>query len=178
MTDRPPDEPGWAAPTPPPPPPAGSGWIPDLTVPPDPTRAVGAPPIVVGQPRRRRRWLVVLLSVLGFTLACLIAGTVLFVTRTLPPYNGAKDFLNDLNHGNTDAATGRLCSADSNDPSTAISDVNANFSDGKSFSVNPFDVNRTGDSALVGYTVTRHDGSTHTYHLEVVDESGSWKACP
>lgn len=175
MTDRPPDEPGWAAPTPPSP---AAGWIPELSVPQSGAPSGGPPPVVVGQPRRRRRWLVTLLSVLGFTLACLIAGTVLFVTRTLPPYNGARDFLNDLNHGNTDAATGRLCSADSNDPSTAFGNVDANFNDGKSFSVNPFDVNRTGSSALVGYSVTRHDGSTHTYHLEVVDEGGSWKACP
>ena len=174
MTDRPPDEPGWAAPAPPP----DTGWIPDLTAPPDPTRGAGAPPVGVGPPRRPRRWLVVLLSVLAFTVACLVGGTVLFVTRTLPPYNGARDFLNDVNHGNTDAATGRLCAADSGDPQTALQNVAANFSDGRSFSVNPLDVNRTGSSATVGYSVTLHDGSTHSFHLTVVDENGSWKACP
>ncbi|HEY6316694.1 MAG TPA: hypothetical protein VI462_02255 [Acidimicrobiia bacterium] len=179
MTERPPDQPGWAAPGPPPPPPAGGGWIPDLTVPSDATRGYAAPPVVVGQPPRRRRgWLVVLLSVLGFTLACLIVGTVLFVTRTLPPYNGAHDFLNDLNHGNSDAATSRLCDADTSDPTTAIQNVAANFQNGKSFSVNPLNVDRSGNSATVGYTITSNDGSSHTFHLTVVDENGSWKACP
>jgi hypothetical protein len=176
VTDRPPDQPGWASPTPPA---APGGWLPDLTVPSDPTSGYAAPPMPVGAPpRRRRRWLVVLLSVLAFILVSLGVGTALFVTRTLPAYNGAHDFLTDVNHGNTDAATGRLCSNDSSDPTTALQNVDDTFSNGKSFSVNPLEVNRSGSSATVGYTVTSNDGSTHTFHLTVVDEGGSWKACP
>lgn len=194
MPDRPEDQPGWAAPNPPdavpdptvpPPPPVGWGdeWNAQPTAPgatatggivPPPLAAAGAP----SKPRGRA-WLVWLLGVLSLILVMAIAGTVLFVTRTLPPYNGARDFLNDVSHDRTDAAGNRLCAADSDSPEAAIQIVRQALSGGKTFAVNPFGVDRSGDTATVDFTVTYRSGqSNQTFSLPVALEHGTWTACP
>jgi hypothetical protein len=108
-----------------------------------------------------------------------IAGTVLFVTRTLPPYNGARDFLNDVSNNRTDAAQGRLCAADAGSPQAALQAVRQALSGGKTFAVNPLGVDRSGNTAKVDFTVTYRSGQANqTFSLPVTLEGGTWKACP
>jgi hypothetical protein len=194
MPDRPEDQPGWASPEPPgsspnptepsPPPIAwGDAWnVPPTepggtaagTVVPPPQAAAGAP-----RKPRGRAWLVWLLTALSLILIMAIGGTVLFVTRTLPPYNGARDFLSDVSHDRTDAADGRLCTADAGSPEAALQVVRQALTGGKTFAVNPLGVDRSGNTATVDFTVSYRSGqSNQTFSLPLVLENGSWKACP
>ena len=199
MTDeRSDDQPGWAAPdaapldqepiawgapaVPPPgaPPPPG-GWF-EPTAPSAGVPGVPPPLAAPGAPRRRRGkgWLVALLVVLGAILAMAVAGTVLFITRTLPPYNAANRFLTDMAHRNDGAAAGRLCAVDSAQSDPTIQRVRDRLgSNSKTISVNPFGVDRSGNTARVEFSVSYSDGtSTKNFRIEVVDENGTWKACP
>ncbi len=193
MPDRPEDQPGWAAPQPPgpvpdstqPAPTAPQGWGADWGTPTaaDQTAAGVVPPpqAAAGAPRkpRGRAWLVWLLAALSLILVMAIAGTVLFVTRTLPPYNGAHDFLSDVSHNRTDAADGRLCAADAGSPEAALQAVRDALSGGKTFAVNPLGVDRSGSTATVDFTVTYSGGrSSQTFSLPMTLEASSWKACP
>jgi hypothetical protein len=195
VSDRPEDEPGWAAPNPPgsvpdatvPSPPAPVGWgegwnVPSTAPGGTATGAVVPPPqAAAGAPRkpRGRAWLVWLLGALSLIVVMTIGGTVLFVTRTLPPYNGARDFLNDVSHDRTDAADNRLCAADSGSPQAALQVVRQALTGGKTFAVNPLGVDRSGDTATVDFTVTYRSGqSSQTFSLPLTYENGTWKACP
>jgi hypothetical protein len=178
------DQPGWAAPdvTPtepgpwsaPPagPPPAPTGWD---------QPAVPPPPTAAGAPRRKRGkgWLVALLVVLGSIVAMTVAGTVLFITRTLPPYTAAHAFLEDVAHHRDASAARRLCGTDSS-PDTTIQGVRADLGNNiNTISVNPFGVDRSGDTATVDVSVSYYGGrSTRSFSVPVVDEHGHWKACP
>jgi flagellar basal body-associated protein FliL len=179
---RDPNQPGFGAPTPPPPP-AGptpsAGWgdpstwtQPAATVP-SPHAAAGAPP----KPRGRA-WLVVLLIVLGLIVAMAAAGTVLFASRTLPPYNGARHFLDDVRNDQPSAS--HVCSADTADQAVRqVRDRLDSFGDVNTITANAFGVDRTDNTAKVDFTVTYHGGrSSRSFSLLVVDESGTWKACP
>jgi hypothetical protein len=201
--DRDPDQAGWAAPgaasgepepatwgtptVPPagaPPPPTGWGsptdWGPPTASEPG-MPAVPPPQAAPGAPRRRRGkgWLVTLVVVLATILAVTIAGTVLFVTRTLPPYNGASDFLADVAHHRDSAAAGRLCSLD-NSGVDAIQRIRDRL--GGSISTitpNPFGVDRSGSTAKVDFSVSYNNGTnTRSFSILVVDENGTWKPCP
>lgn len=124
-------------------------------------------------------WLVALLIALGAILAMAIAGTVLFVTRTLPPYNAADDFLSAVKRGDDNAATSQLCSADGGDAQRAIQIVRDVMNDAKSVSPNPLGVDRSDNSTRVDFTVTYNGSkSSQSYVLPMVKEGGSWKACP
>jgi hypothetical protein len=191
------DQPGWAAPdsvprepdpitwgspaVPPsgaPPPPAG--WF-EPTAPAAGVPAVPPPQGAPGAPRRTRSkgWLVALLVVLATILAMAIAGTVLFITRTLPPYNAANDFLTDVAHGNNGAAAGRLCAADAGASDTIQRVRDRLGSHSKTIAVNPFGVDRSGDTARVDFSVSYSDGtSSRRFSIPVVNENGTWKACP
>ena len=202
MTERPEDQPGWAMPPgasdPPPPvwpswndPHPSTGWdtpTADPTrpwAPPPPPTAptLPAPPAASGPPRRRRGkgWLVTLLVVLALIVALAGAGTGLFVTRTLPPYDGAKDFLNDVaQHDQRDAAD-RLCAADAGHPTETLQGIDDSIdrSDATTLSANPLGVSRSGSTATVTFTVTYHGGrADKTFRLAMALEGGSWKACP
>jgi flagellar basal body-associated protein FliL len=179
---RDPNQPGFGAPTPPPPP-AGAtpsaGWgdpstwtQPAATVP-SPHAAAGAPP----KPRGRA-WLVVLLIVLGLIVAMAAGGTVLFATRTLPPFNGAHDFLEDVRTDRPSAS--HVCAAQTPDQAVRQErDQIQSFGDPKTITVNALGVDRTGNTATVDFTVTyRGGGASHSFSLTVVDENGTWKACP
>jgi len=194
VPDPPEDQPGWAAPQPPgsapdatvpAPPPVGwgEGWnVPSTT--PDGTVAgsVIPPPLAAaGAPKkpRGRAWLVWLLTALSLILVMAVAGTVLFVTRTLPPYNGARDFLNDVSHNRTGAANSRLCAADSGSPEAALQAVRQALAGGKTFAVNPLGVDRSGNTATVDFTVSYRSGqSNQTFKLPLALEHGTWTACP
>jgi hypothetical protein len=193
-------QPGWAAPgqaprepaapsqpapgeqtqTQPPLPPPGetpsAAW---QAVPTAPGPVSGAPP--AGVPRRgRKRWLVVLIAVLSVTVLMVIVGSILFADRSLPPYNAARDFINDVYNGHGNAATARLCGADSERSERAISLVKFSFESttNKPF-VNPLSVDRTGNGATVEYTVDRRGtASSLSYELPLRQEGGDWLACP
>ena len=182
---RDPDQPGGAAPSPPPPPAGDStpspGWgdpstwsQPAPAVPP-PQTAAGAPP----RPRGRG-WLVVLLVVLGLIVAMAAAGTVLFVTRTLPPYNAARHFLDDVSNDQSNAS--HLCAARADNPDQAVRQVRnrlESFGSIHNVAPNVLGVDRAGSTAKVDFVVNYNGGrSSRTFSLLVVDEHGSWKACP
>jgi hypothetical protein len=118
----------------------------------------------------------------GVLTAILLAagvGTALFVSDTLPPYNAANDFVNDLADGRLSTAAGRLCSADRSDAARALSSVTRHFPGNDRISVNPFSVDRDGDHATVEYTVSpRGGGDNSTFELALIDEGGDWKPCP
>ncbi len=193
MPDPPEDQPGWAAPEPPGPVPAAPGpipppvgwgeeWNPGSTAPGGTAAGpvIPAPAAAAGAPKKpRRAWLVWLLATLSLILVMAVAGTVLFITRTLPPYNGARDFLNDVSHNRTDAAHGRLCAADVGSPQAALQAVRQALTGGKTFAVNPLGVDRSGNTAKVDFTVSYRSGqSNQTFSLPLALEHGSWKACP
>ena len=194
--DRDADQPGWAAPgstsgepepitwgapavpepgAPPPP----TGWA-QPTAPATGVPAVPPPQVAPGAPRRKRGkgWLVVLVVVLGTVLALAIAGTVLFVTRTLPPYNGANDFLTDVAHHRDGAAAGRLCGADTGG-TDAIQRIRDRLGGHIStITTNPFGVDRAGSTARVDFSVSYDNGrSSRSFSILIVDENGTWKAC-
>jgi len=157
-----------------------SGWGPP-TSPSPPT--VPSPAAAAGAPRqpRGRGWLVMLVVALGVILALAVAGTVLFVTRTLPPYNGAKDFLHDVAQREQTSAESRLCAADSAHPVLTLAGVDRSIdrADAKTLSANPLGVDRSGSTATVTFTVTYNGGkSTETFGLPMTLENGTWKACP
>jgi hypothetical protein len=183
------DQPGWAAPAVPPrepspwdtlavPPPSTGGTQP--TVPAGAAPAVPPPQDAAGAPRAKRGkgWLVVLLVALGGILAMAIAGTVLFATRTVPPYNGADDFLSAVKRGDDTAAQNDLCSADTGDSQHAIQIVRDTMSGASGVSANAFGVDRSDDTARVDFSVTSGSTTSQSYVLPMVKEGGSWKACP
>jgi hypothetical protein len=166
-------EPGTAPPPPPPAPPMAPppGW--EST--PPPTTAAGAP---VAR-RRGKTWLVVLISVLAVVVVAAIVGTVLFFDRTYPPYEAARDFIEDVDDGNFTSAFDRLCDADKSDLSqerlrSLFSGI-LQGSDG--LTTNPLSVDRDGDVATVDFTVSFNDDDD-TYELPMREEDGEWRPCP
>ena len=159
--------------------------------PPGVAAPTGAPPFATPSPARPSpawtpsgpkprslRWVVVLVAALALTVGAAIAGTVLFVDRTLPPYNAAHEFVRDVIHGRTSAAAARLCAADREHSQDAIDTVRSSFGfDATTITVNVLAVDRDGDRATVDYDVDiPHDPTT--YHLQMRQEGGAWKACP
>ena len=191
MPDEPgPEDPGWAAPpsapppgaAPPPPPPGAPEATPSAAwaQPPAPGPPPGTAPPPGTPPRRRRGWLITLIAVMAVFLVSVIAGTALFVSNTLPPYDAANDFLNDLADGRLTAAANQLCSSDQDTPDRALTLVTQHFVGRERISVNPFGVDRYGDRATVDYTVSEERGSDSidTFALPLREENGDWRPCP
>jgi len=210
MSDVPPDErgesdAGWAAPELPPTEPQGP---PDATAsdatasdtsvpaappsapatsppPPAPAPAAPIPASAAGTPgasvKRRKTWLVVLLSVIGLGVVVAIAGTVLFIDRTVPPFDAANDFLDDLADRRVDQAADQLCASDRESPEQAIGEVTRRFPGGDQLFVNPLGVDRDGDRAWVEFTITARsddDDDDRSYRLPLRQEDGDWRPCP
>ena len=122
--------------------------------------------------------LIALVVVLGSILVMAVGGTVVFITRTLPPYTAARDFLDDVAHNRDASAAARLCGAD-NAASTMQGVRDRLGSNVKTISPNPLGVDRSGNTATVDFSVSYSDGSSaRNFSIPVVDESGHWKACP
>jgi hypothetical protein len=155
-----------AAPTPPPPP-----------APPAAPTAPAAPPT-----KRRKTWLVALLAVVGVGIVVAIAGTVLFVDRTLPPFDAANEFLDDLADSDVDRAAAQLCSSDREDAEDAIGEVTSKFPGGDELYVNLLGVDREGDRAWVEFTIKVGDDddadNDRSYRLPIRQEDGEWRPCP
>ena len=194
-TDRSENEAGWAAPDLPPRAPAPG--VPPAPEPSPPSwPAPGVPPIPPAAPapystpyaatpapstggaggRSRHAWIVVLGVALGAIVLIAVVGTMLFVTRSLPPYSAAHDFLRDVTHADASAAAARLCAADREDPESAFGIVTGHFVASGTITVDPLSVDRDGDRATVKYTIK--SGTDHTYKLALRQEHGTWKACP
>ena len=164
----------------------GDAPAPEAVLPAGTPAAAPPPPppgTVASASRRRRRWLPVFLVIIGAIVLIVIAGGALFVTRTLPPYQAANDFVDDLADNKFQEAASQLCDADSDDPDAAITSVTRHFVGRDNVAVNPFGVDRDGDAATVDYTVSNDDTSDNdddrlTFELRVVDEDGDWKPCP
>ncbi len=188
-------DPGWAAPGLPPREPADTSagaapGEPTPATPPPPTTplppvapaAPAAPPPGTppgARPRKRRVWLVVLLAVLGVGLVAAIAGTVLFVENTKPPYDAAEDFLDLVRLNQRERAASSLCAADRDDASSALDNVKETYSGGKRLIVNVLGVDVDGDRAWVEYEIElRFDDGSRTYRLPLVKEGGDWRPCP
>jgi hypothetical protein len=123
--------------------------------------------------------LFVLIGALVAIVAAAVIGTVLFVDNTLPPLDSANDFLNDLADARFQSAVDRLCVADRATPQDALTSVTRHFPGHNRVSVNPLDVDRDGDYATVGYTVSaRASGPSDSYELPMVYEGGEWRPCP
>lgn len=184
------DAPGWAAPNPGPREPQGSTTpapgAPAPAAPPAPGPGPGptdswalTPPPGTGAPRKRRGWIVALLLALGAIAAFGIAGTALFATRTLPPYQGAYDFLDDVTAGHEQDAIDRLCAVDRDDPEAAFSELGRRIGFGAKVTVNFLGVGRDGDHATVEYLVDPPGPEAgKSYDLPMSEEGGDWKACP
>jgi len=120
-----------------------------------------------------------LVLALGTIAAFGITGTVLFATRTLPPYQGAYDFLGDLTAGHEQAAIDRLCAADRGDPQAVFSDLARRIGVGDTVTVNFLSVDRDGARATVEYAVDPSGPEVaKSYDLPMREEGGHWKACP
>jgi hypothetical protein len=182
------DQPGWGAPSLPPTEPTTAPLPPPgmPASPPPGTASPGAPSFATPAPGwattttkpRSRRWIVVLVAALGLVVAAAVAGTLLFVDRTLPPYNAAHDFIHDVIRGNTSAAAARLCADDREDVQGAISSVTDHFTfGGSTVAVNVLTVDRDGNRANVDVDITNSSHSS-TFTLAMRQEGGTWKACP
>ncbi len=150
-----------------------------MSTPPPPGYPTVAGPGIAGPTgaKPRRAWIVVLGLALGTIVLIGVAGTALFVTRTLPPLSAASGFLNDVADANAAAATGRLCAADREDPRAALQVVTDHFTlRSGTITENPLSVDRDGDRATVEYTIK--SGTDRTYQLPLRREHGTWKACP
>jgi hypothetical protein len=129
-------------------------------------------------PRKRRGWIVALVLALGAIALLVIAGTALFVDRSLPPYQGAYDFLDDITSDREQDATDRLCAADQDDPQAAFTAVVRRIGFNE-VTVNALGVDRDGDRATVEITVgSSDDGDRRSFDLPMHEEGGEWKACP
>lgn len=187
-------QPGWGAPHLPPREPSGGdapspgdvAAAPVASGPPPPSAAWTQPPpagapVVPGatQPRKRRGWLIALVSVLGVIVLTVVLGTVFFVTATLPPFSAANDFVNDLAGAKFRAAASQLCAADRDNADRALSIVTRHFPGSDQVTVNPLTVDRDGSRATVEYTVSANRSNRgHTYELPLREERGDWLACP
>jgi len=148
--------------------------------------AASSAPVVSSAPaappaKRRKTWLIVLLSVIGLGIVVAIAGTVLFVDRTLPPFDAANAFLDDLADSRVDQAADQLCSSDRERPEEAISQVTRRFPGGDELFVNPLGVDRDGSRAWVEFTITARNGDDdhdRSYRLPLRQEDGDWRPCP
>ena len=188
------DQPGWGAPHLPPrepsggdaPPPEDVAPTPAASAPPPPSAAWTQPtppaaPIAPGatRPRKRRGWIIVLVSVLGVIVLTAVLGTVFFVTATLPPFSAANDFVNDLAGAKFRSAASQLCAADQDNADRALSIVTRHFPGNDQVTVNALSVDRDGNRATVEYTVSDHQSNrNHTYELPLREEHGDWLACP
>jgi hypothetical protein len=187
------DQPGWGAPHLPPRAPSGGDAPPPeereptsvTAAPATPSAAWIQPPAGVGvppgaaRPRRRRGWLIALVSVLGVIVLTAVLGTVFFVTATLPPFSAANDFVNDLAGAKFRSAASQLCAADRDNVDRALSTVTRHFPGNDQVTVNPLAVDRDGSRATVEYTVSADRSNRgHTYELPLREEHGDWLACP
>ena len=154
------------APAPAAPPAPAAGWA-------------SPPPPDAAAPRKRRGWIVALVLALGTIAAFGIAGTALFATRTLPPYQGAYDFLDDVTAGHEQDAIDRLCAADRDDPEAAFSELGSRLDFGARVTVNFLGVDRDDDHATVEYQIDPPGTAVGTsYDLPMRKEGGDWLACP
>ena len=131
--------------------------------------------------RRSKAWLITLLSVLGIALIAAIVGTVLFVDRTVPPYDAAKDFLQDLVHNRRAEAASQLCERDRANADAVLERVVRTFFGKDGLVVNAFGVDRDGSTATVDYDVDTDpddDVDNITHELRLVEEDGEWRPCP
>jgi len=192
------DQPGWGAPHLPPREPSGGDAPPPEDVQPAPVASTPAPPppppsaawtqpapaVAPGvpgatPPRKRRGWLIVLVSVLGVIVVTAVLGTVFFVTATLPPFSTANDFVNDLASAKFRSAASQLCAADRDNADRALSIVTRHFPGNDQVTVNPLTVDRDGNRATVEYTVSAdRSNRSRTYELPLREEHGDWLACP
>jgi hypothetical protein len=122
---------------------------------------------------------VVLVAALVAIVAAFAAGTVLFVTRTLPPLRATYDFTNDLENGHYSSAYAQICAADKADVSRAqfTASTSRLVAGATSIDVNIFSVDRKDSTATVKFTVHAPSGAGRTYTLRVVEERGDWKPC-
>jgi len=189
-------EAGWAAPGLPPREPSGgdeptapSAPPPVPPAPPAPSDAWQAPapgttpPPAPGpvEPGRtpRRIWLFALIALVGVVAVAAIAGTVIFIDRTVPPYDAADTFLTDLADHHTEAARSQLCAADREHAEAAVSEVTQHFFGGRTVFANPLGVDRDGDRATVEYSIdVRGTDHSRTYDLPMREERGTWRPCP
>jgi hypothetical protein len=176
------DQPGWAAPD-------GTAREPDDAAEPDapsPETAIPAPPPpeLAYEPaplRRSKVWLYVLLAICGVTLSAVIAGTILFVDRTAPPYDAARDFFGDLVHNRRAEAAARLCERDRPNAEAILARLVRQFFGEDGLVVNALSVDRDGARATVEYAIDTNPGDgvdNVTHELLVVEEDGDWRVCP
>jgi len=169
-----------APPPPPPPSPAPSaswGWEPPTGATGSATTAVGSAPETPA-PKPRRRWILVLALALGLILVTTVAGTVLFVTRTLPPLSATYDFTNDLHDGNTSSAFAQVCDR----LRTPAGRVGFNgfarrVEAADHVSVDILSVDRNGDTATVKFTAEYGANDSTKTTLKLVYEGGDWRPC-
>jgi hypothetical protein len=192
MSDRPEDQPGWAVPDQPArdpggastPDPASWSWPTEVAPGGATATAPAVPPpyAAPGAPRRPRKrgWIVALIVVLALIVAMGAAGTVLFATRTYPPYSEARDFLSDFGAGRNEATAARLCSADRGAPNRTIQLLRTvvDAADARTLTANALGVDRTNNTARVDFTVSYNGGrKDRTFSLPLVEEHGHWKVC-
>ena len=185
------DDAGWAAPHLPPggdapaPEDATPAATPPPSAPPPPSAAwaqpPAGPPASGAPPRKRRGWIIALVAGLGVIVLAGVLGTVFFVSNTLPPYNAANDFIDDIRQGRFDAAADQLCRADQDNTDDALSVVTRTFPGHDEIAVNPLSVDVDGDTATVEFTVTadkEDTGDGDTFELALRKEGDDWKPCP
>jgi uncharacterized membrane protein len=206
-TDPAEGQPGWAAPglparepaggdVPPPEAPPPDAPPPDATAPapaaPPPSAAWQAPPAPPAPPapgapgppasvRRSRAWLWILAVVLGVTVVAGAAGTVLFVDRSLPPFDAASDWVQAMEHDHFNEAYDMLCSADKqlDDAEGFRSAFRSLFDSSRNATTSALTVDRDGDRATVEFTVNGSGtGDDRTFELPLREEGGDWHACP
>lgn len=115
---------------------------------------------------------------LGLVLVTAVAGTVLFVTRTLPPLSATYDFTNDLNDGNTSSAFAQVC--DKLRTPGARSGFNSfarGIASADSVDVDILSVDRDGDVATVEFTTHYDNARSRKTKLKLVHEDGDWRPC-
>jgi hypothetical protein len=119
--------------------------------------------------------------VVGVIIGLAVASGTLWVTKVKPPVDAANEYLDDVTHGNYDAAFAQLCPAERVDASPQSLERFARrlvFSF-NGYEVSPFDVHIDGSRATVKVDLNpdSNSGRGDFVRLRLQKIDGTWRPC-
>ncbi|MGH9026032.1 MAG: hypothetical protein ACRDWD_07945 [Acidimicrobiia bacterium] len=150
-----------------------------------PAPPAGPPPgwDIEQRPRRRRRWVWVLVSMCAVIALLFGAGIGLFVTRQKPVIDAANAFLDDVAAGRFETAYDDLCVGDrdsfSEEEFASFASSEPTLARLDEPTVNFLGIDVNGDRATVDFDPEGNDSDDFddNFELELRKEDGDWRVC-